>query len=82
MKTGHRGLSARGPSMPGELLGVDHVLEGVSASDMDSVAHAYVVAPAIVFRCRPMPWLPLATSAHRVLLCHQSITVKFSVVTL
>ena len=23
-----------------------HVLEGVSASDMDSAAHAYVVAPA------------------------------------
>ena len=71
-----------------------HVLEDVSASDMDSVAQAYVVAPAricmfllpelflCVFRCSPMARLPLATSAHHVLLSHQPITVKLSVVTL
>ena len=88
-----------------ELLGVDQmwVHQGMywkvlCASDMDSVAHAYVVAPArthlhvsfarvipccpCVFRCRPMARLPLATLAHRVLLSHQPIIVKLSVVTL
>ena len=70
-----------------------HVLEGVSASDMDSVEHDYVVAPARTYlhvsfaRVQLFPVVLCVFRCRPVarlpfFLLSQTITVKLSVVTL